>query len=87
MQETPQQQSDELNRAPQPSRAKRFDSLPGAQAENVKLERLLKADLIYVIALTMASLIAYALTYYLLEPFVNHPNDILGGMLHCLTKI
>ena len=53
----------------------------------IQLERLSKADVVYAIALTMASLIAYALTYYLLEPFVNHPNDILGGMLHCLTKI
>jgi len=58
MKETSQQQSDELNRAPQPGRAKHFDTRPAALAGIIKLERLSKADVIYVIALTIASLIA-----------------------------
>ena len=46
----------------------------------MKLERLSKADVVYTLSLTIASLIAYVITYYGLEPFVNHPNDLLGGM-------
>jgi uncharacterized membrane protein YgaE (UPF0421/DUF939 family) len=46
----------------------------------IQLERPSKADVVYAIALTIASLIAYVITYYVLEPFVNHPNDFLGGM-------
>ena len=46
----------------------------------IQLERLSKADVVYVLALTIASLIAYVITYYILEPFVNQPNDLLGGM-------
>ena len=42
----------------------------------IKIERLSKADAVYAISLTIASLISY----YVLEPFVNHPNDLLGGM-------
>ena len=53
----------------------------------MKVERLSKADLIYVIALTIASLIAYALTYSILEPFVNRPNDMLGGMWATLATV
>ncbi len=87
MKETSQQPSDELNRAPQPSRAKQFDTLPGALAGIIKLERLSKADVIYVIALTIASLIAYVLTYYILEPFVNRPNDMLGGMWATIATV
>lgn len=62
MKETPQQPSDELHRAPQSSRAKHIDTRPRALAGIIKLERLSKADVIYVIALTIASLIAYVLT-------------------------
>ncbi len=87
MKETSQQPSDELNRAPQPSRAKQFDTLPGALAGIIKLERLSKADVLYVIALTIASLIAYVLTYYILEPFVNRPNDLLGGMWATIATV
>ncbi len=46
----------------------------------IKIERLSKADVVYAISLAIASLIAYLITYYGLEPFVNHPNDLLGGM-------
>jgi uncharacterized membrane protein YgaE (UPF0421/DUF939 family) len=87
MEENSQQQSDELNRAPQPSRAKQFDTLPGALAGIIKLKRLSKADVIYVIALTIASLIAYVLTYYILEPFVSRPNDMLGGMWATIATV
>jgi uncharacterized membrane protein YgaE (UPF0421/DUF939 family) len=76
MQRTSQQHNDELNRVPQPIRAKQCHDPPGALAEIMKLERLSQADVVYAISLTIASLI----TYYVLEPFVNHPNDLLGGM-------
>jgi uncharacterized membrane protein YgaE (UPF0421/DUF939 family) len=46
----------------------------------IKLERLSQADVVYAISLTIASLIAYVITYYVLEPFVNQTNDLLGGM-------
>lgn len=46
----------------------------------MKLEKLSKADVVYALSLTIASLIAYVITYYLLEPFFNQPNDLLGGM-------
>jgi len=46
----------------------------------IQLERLSKADVVYALALTIASLSAYVITYYILEPFVNQPNDFLGGM-------
>jgi uncharacterized membrane protein YgaE (UPF0421/DUF939 family) len=46
----------------------------------IQLERLSQADVVYAISLTIASLIAYVITYYVLEPFVNQPNDFLGGM-------
>ena len=42
----------------------------------IKIERLSKTDVVYAISLTIASLISY----YVLGPFVNHPNDLLGGM-------
>ena len=80
MQETSQQHRDELNRVPQPVRAKQRHDLPGALAGIMKLERLSKADVVYALSLTIASLIAYVITYYVLEPFVNQPNDLLGGM-------
>jgi uncharacterized membrane protein YgaE (UPF0421/DUF939 family) len=46
----------------------------------IQLERLSQADVVYALALAIASLIAYVITYYVLEPFVNRPNDFLGGM-------
>src|SRR6266516_4939042 len=80
MQRTSQQHNDELNWVPQPIRAKQCHDPPGALAGIMKLERLSKADVVYAISLTIASLIAYVITYYVLDPFVNHPNDLLGGM-------
>jgi hypothetical protein len=53
----------------------------------MKLEKLSQADVIYVIALTIASLIAYVLTYYILEPFVTQPNDMLGGMWATIATV
>lgn len=87
MQETSQQQRGVLKRAPQPSPAKRFDTRPAALAGIIKLERLSKADVLDVIALTSASLIAYVLTYYILEPFVNRPNDLLGGIWATIATV
>lgn len=46
----------------------------------IKIERLSKTDVVYAISLTIASLISYLISYYVLEPFVNHPNNLLGGM-------
>ena len=53
----------------------------------VRLEKLSQADVIYMIALTIASLIAYVLTYYILESFVNQPNDMLGGMWATIATV
>lgn len=53
----------------------------------IKLERLSKADVVYAIALTIASLISYVLTYYILEPFVNQPNDFLGGLWATIATV
>jgi len=53
----------------------------------IKLERLSQADVIYAISLTIASLIAYLITCYGLEPFVNHPNDLLGGMWATIATV
>jgi uncharacterized membrane protein YgaE (UPF0421/DUF939 family) len=49
----------------------------------IQLERLSKADVVYAIALTIASLIAYSI----LEPFVNRPNDFLGGMWATIATV
>ncbi len=53
----------------------------------IQLERLSKADVAYALALTIASLIAYVITYYILEPFVNQPNDLLGGMWATIATV
>ncbi len=53
----------------------------------IKIERLSKADVVYAISLTIASLIAYVITYYILEPFVNQPNDFLGGMWATIATV
>jgi uncharacterized membrane protein YgaE (UPF0421/DUF939 family) len=53
----------------------------------IKLERLSKADVVYALALTIASLIAYVITYYILEPFVHQPNDFLGGMWATIATV
>jgi uncharacterized membrane protein YgaE (UPF0421/DUF939 family) len=53
----------------------------------IKLERLSQADVVYAISLTIASLITYLITYYGLEPFVNHPNDMLGGMWATIATV
>ena len=52
-----------------------------------QLERLSKADVVYALSLTIASLIAYVITYYVLEPFVNRPNDFLGGMWATIATV
>jgi uncharacterized membrane protein YgaE (UPF0421/DUF939 family) len=49
----------------------------------IQLERLSKADVVYAIALTIASLIAY----YIPEPFVNRPNDVLGGLWATIATV
>src|ERR1700693_2933498 len=53
----------------------------------IQLERLSKADVVYALALTIASLSAYVITYYILEPFVNQPNDFLGGMWATIATV
>jgi uncharacterized membrane protein YgaE (UPF0421/DUF939 family) len=53
----------------------------------IQLERLSKADVVYVIALTIASLISYLVAFYILEPFVNQPNDFLGGMWATIATV
>jgi uncharacterized membrane protein YgaE (UPF0421/DUF939 family) len=53
----------------------------------IQLERLSKADAAYAIALTVASLISYLITYDILEPFVHHPNDLLGGMWATISTV
>ena len=87
MQKTSQQPGDELNRVPQPVQAKQRHDLPGALAGIMKLEKLSKADVVYALSLTIASLIAYVITYYILEPFVNQPNDLLGGMWATIATV
>jgi hypothetical protein len=41
----------------------------------IKIERLSKADVVYAVLLTIASLISYLICYYVLEPFVDHLNN------------
>ncbi len=53
----------------------------------IKFERLSKADVVFAISLTIASLISYLISYYVLEPFVNHPNDLLGGMWATVSTV
>jgi uncharacterized membrane protein YccC len=80
MQKTPQQHSDELNRVPPTHPSKTTLRFSRRVMGMIQLERLSQADVVYAISLTIASLIAYVITYYVLEPFVNQPNDFLGGM-------
>ncbi len=53
----------------------------------IQLERLSQADVVYALSLTIASLIAYVITYYVLEPFVNQPKDFLGGMWATIATV
>lgn len=53
----------------------------------LQLERLSKVDIVYVIALTIACLITYLITFYFLEPFVRQPNDFLGGMWATMATV
>jgi hypothetical protein len=62
-----------------PDRANQAHDPSGALKGTKQRERLSRADIISVLMLTIACLIAYLITTALLEPFVNQPNDFLGG--------
>ena len=53
----------------------------------IQLERLSRADVVYAIALTMASLLAYVIAYSVLEPFVRQANDVLGGLWATIATV
>ena len=79
MQEISQQPDDELNEVPQLVLRKQGHGLTGI----IKLARLSRADVAYALSLAVASLIAY----YILEPFVNQPNDFLGVMWATIATV
>ena len=51
------------------------------------MKRLSKADVVYAIALTTASLLAYVIAYSVLEPFVKQANDVLGGLWATIATV
>ena len=87
MHEALQQPDDELNRVPSTHPSKATSRFSRRVLGRLQLERLSKADVVYAIALTIASLITYVITYYILEPFVNQPNDFLGGMWATIATV
>lgn len=87
MHKTLQQQSDEPNRVLPTHPSNTTSQFSRRVSGMIQMERLSKADVVYTLALTIASLIAYVITYSILEPFVNRPNDFLGGMWATITTI
>lgn len=83
MQQEPQP-NDQRNRASSPEQ--RHDA-PEGSSGIMKLERLSAADVIYALALTIACLITYLIATSLLEPLVNQPNDLLGGMWATIATV
>ena len=59
MHKASQQPSDELNRTHPPDRAQQRHDAPKESSGIIHIERLSKADVIYALSLTIASLIAY----------------------------
>ena len=53
----------------------------------MKIEKLSLSDIIFVLSLTIACLISYLATVYILHPVVDHTNDSLGGMWAAVATV
>jgi uncharacterized membrane protein YccC len=53
----------------------------------MKTEKLSRPDIVFVLALMVACLVSYLSTVYILHPFVDHPNDLLGGMWAAVATV
>jgi len=53
----------------------------------MKIEKLSLSDIVFVLALTIACLISYLATVYILHPVVDHTNDSLGGMWAAVATV
>jgi uncharacterized membrane protein YgaE (UPF0421/DUF939 family) len=53
----------------------------------MKIEKLSLSDIVFVLSLTIACLISYLATVYILHPVVDHTNDSLGGMWAAVATV
>jgi len=53
----------------------------------MKSEKLSLSDIVFVLSLTIACLISYLATVYILHPVVDHTNDSLGGMWAAVATV
>jgi uncharacterized membrane protein YgaE (UPF0421/DUF939 family) len=53
----------------------------------VKSEKPSLSDYVFVLSLTIASLISYSVTVYILHPILDKDNDLLGGMWAAVATV
>jgi uncharacterized membrane protein YccC len=51
------------------------------------MTRLSRADWVLALGLTIASLCGYAITTYASRPFIDHDNNLLGGMWAAIASV